>query len=215
MPRKARPLASTSCPRRWPSGGPAAACTSTRRSSRSGPSPARPAAEFRREVAALFARHARSEGGAGAWRPSRPLELVDPLLPENDLLEGPCGIGAVERIVRGLQLRCGAFEQVSLGAAIERVCEEELEGEVRPERLALAHRWLTRAELGLGMLGAVSAVLPSDAEGQTALARTMGYAEPDARRALARFLYDWRAVRDEIQEASLLARREKKNLTRG
>ena len=61
---------------------------------------------------------------------------------------------------------------------------------------------MRRAEHGLGLLGAPSACMPRDTEGQVALARVMRYAEADATRALARFLYDWRAVRDEVHEAA-------------
>ena len=76
------------------------------------------------------------------------------------------------------------------------------------ERIAGAYAWLRRAELALGLLGSPQAVMPEHAEGQIAVARTMGYAESDAARALARFLYDWRAVRDQAHETVDRIRRE-------
>ena len=159
--------------------------------------------EFEREIEALLARDAASEAGEqAAWkRPGPPLVLCDRLAPEADLLDGPCGMGVLERGVRGLQLMAGSSSEKSLFVALEGFGRETgLGGSA--ERVAGAYAWLRRAELALGMLGATTPVMPDHSEGQLAVARCMGYAESDATRALARFLYDWRAVRDQVHETA-------------
>lgn len=180
--------------------------------------PAGLAAEFERAIGLLLDRDAASEdelharaAARGSRRRSGSLYLGDPLACEADLLEGPCGILTLERIVRGLQLRSGSRARVSFSAALDHVAAQFPLAEAGPQPLALAHVWLRRAELALGLLGAPSPVLPADTEGQVAMARSMGYAEPDAARALRRFLHDWRAVRDELHETVDRVRRELKN----
>lgn len=139
-------------------------------------------------------------------RTRRRVEIADFELCDEDLLAGPSGMATVERLVRELQLENGQRMDGSVTAALQTLERKQLLDEPIARRLTGAYGWLRRAEHALGLLGSASPLLPRDAEGQVAVARTMGYQDPDAARALARFLYDWRAVRDEIAESSQVVR---------
>jgi len=166
------------------------------------------ASEFEREIGLLLDRDATGEGERRPAHERRARgELGDPLARDEDLLAGPCGIGVLERIVRTLQMAAGERAEARTSAALEGLAREHALAD-SAERLADAYAWLGSAELALGLLGATAAVLPSDAERQLAVARTMGYADSDATRALSRFLVDWRGVRDQVHEAAERFRRE-------
>jgi glutamate-ammonia-ligase adenylyltransferase len=75
--------------------------------------------------------------------------------------------------------------------------------------LANAYTWLRRAEHALQLAEEQQTQrLPRDRAGQIALARRMGYADPDGLSAQGRMLDEWTAVRTEVRahfEALVLA----------
>jgi glutamate-ammonia-ligase adenylyltransferase len=75
--------------------------------------------------------------------------------------------------------------------------------------LTACYTWLRRAEHALQLAEEQqTARLPREAPAQIALARRMGYADPDAQAAQARLLEDWSATRAEVRahfEALVLA----------
>jgi glutamate-ammonia-ligase adenylyltransferase len=132
---------------------------------------------------------------------------------EVDVKEGPGGIRDVEFLVQSLQLFHGGNEaSLRTGnvldglAALERL--RLLPGETAAA-LANAYTWLRRAEHALQLAEEQqTARLPRERPAQLALARRMGYADPDAQAALGRFREDWTVVRNEVRshfEALVLA----------
>lgn len=132
---------------------------------------------------------------------------------EADLKEGPGGIRDVEFLVQSLQLFYGGGEaSLRTGnvldglAAIERL---ELLPAETVAALANAYTWLRRAEHALQLAEEQQVSrLPRERSAQLALARRMGYADPDAQTAQSRLLEDWTAVRTEVRanfEALVLA----------
>ncbi len=122
-----------------------------------------------------------------------------------DLVAGTGGIRDVEAIV---QAQWATFGRSAMG---EWGCRTILDGlaELREGglieadagcRLADAYSWLRRAEHSLQLIGSDSPrEFPGNPEGELALARCMGYREPDARIARDRLLRDRIEVRREVE----------------
>jgi glutamate-ammonia-ligase adenylyltransferase len=130
-----------------------------------------------------------------------------------DLKEGPGGIRDVEFLVQSLQLFHGGGEpSLRTGnvldgiAALERL---DLLPAQTAEALASCYTWLRRAEHALQLAEEQqTARLPREQPARIALARRMGYADPDAQAAQARLLEEWTATRAEVRahfEALVLA----------
>jgi glutamate-ammonia-ligase adenylyltransferase len=123
---------------------------------------------------------------------------------EVDLKEGPGGIRDVEFLVQSLQLFYGGGE-VSLrtGNVLDGLAAIQALGLLPPETvLALtnAYTWLRRAEHALQLAEEQQVSrLPRERPAQLALARRMGYADPDGEDARARLLEDWTAVRTQVR----------------
>jgi len=132
---------------------------------------------------------------------------------EVDLKEGPGGIRDVEFLVQSLQLFYGGGEQsLRTGNVLDGLSAIEGLGLLPPETVAAlsnAYTWLRRAEHALQLAEEQQiSRLPRERPQQLALARRMGYADPDAQAALSRLLEDWTAVRTEVRahfEALVLA----------
>jgi glutamate-ammonia-ligase adenylyltransferase len=132
---------------------------------------------------------------------------------ETDLKEGPGGIRDVEFLVQSLQLFHGGGERaLRTGNVLEALAALErlriLPAETAAS-LASCYTWLRRAEHALQLAEEQqTARVPRERPAQLALARRMGYADPDAQTALSRLLEDWTAVRAEVRghfEALVLA----------
>jgi glutamate-ammonia-ligase adenylyltransferase len=132
---------------------------------------------------------------------------------EVDLKEGPGGIRDVEFLVQSFQLFFGGgHAELRTGnvldglAALSRL---HLLPEATAAALANAYTWLRRSEHALQLAEEQqTARLPREAPAQLALARRMGYVDPDGASARARMLEDWTAVRTEVRahfEALVLA----------
>lgn len=123
---------------------------------------------------------------------------------EANLKEGPGGIRDVEFLVQALQLFYGGREErlrtgnvLDALAALEAL---ELLPQAVTSSLADGYTWLRRAEHALQMVEErQTARFPADAVGQLALARRMGYAEPEGARARDRLLDEWTRVRASVQ----------------
>ena len=132
---------------------------------------------------------------------------------EADLKEGPGGIRDVEFLVQSLQLFYGGGEEsLRTGNVLDGLAAIERLGLLPPETvaaLANAYTWLRRAEHALQLADEQQVSrLPRERPAQIALARRMGYADPDAETARSRLLEDWTAVRTEVRshfEALVLA----------
>jgi glutamate-ammonia-ligase adenylyltransferase len=121
-----------------------------------------------------------------------------------DLKEGPGGIRDVEFLVQAFQLLYGGrYPQLRTGnvlAALRALREEELLPAGVIASLCDAYLWLRRAEHALQLADEQQTQrVPARAEGRTELARRMGYRDPRAADALARFEEDWSAVRGEVR----------------
>jgi glutamate-ammonia-ligase adenylyltransferase len=131
---------------------------------------------------------------------------------EADLKEGPGGIRDVEFLVQSLQLvlagREPALRTGNVLAALEALGRLGVLPEATADALARGYLWLRRAEHALQLAEEQqTARFPRAAGAQTALARRMGYAEPEAADACAHLLDDWTSVRTEVRghfEALLL-----------
>jgi glutamate-ammonia-ligase adenylyltransferase len=132
---------------------------------------------------------------------------------EFDLKEGPGGIRDVEFLVQSFQLFYGGGEEsLRTGNVLDGLAAIERLGFLPPETVSAltnAYTWLRRAEhaLQLAEEQQVSRI-PRESSAQLALARRMGYADPDAQTARSRFLDDWTSVRTEVRahfEALVLA----------
>jgi len=121
-----------------------------------------------------------------------------------DLKEGPGGIRDVEFLVQALQLFLGGREpSVRSGNVLDAL--EALAGvgalpEASAAALARGYLWLRRAEHAAQLdEERQTHAFPRDARGQAALARRMGYAEPDADVARTRLVADWTFVRSDVR----------------
>src|SRR5262245_4025359 len=132
---------------------------------------------------------------------------------EADLKEGPGGIRDVEFLVQSLQLfHGGGAPELRTGNVLDGIAALERRG-LLPAQTATAlagcYTWLRRAEHALQLAEEQqTARLPREHLAQSALARRMGYADPDAATARARLLEDWTATRSEVRahfEALVLA----------
>ena len=123
---------------------------------------------------------------------------------ELDLKEGPGGIRDVEFLVQSLQLSLAAATSRSAPATCWKrwrrwpgwvTCRRR-----PPAALASAYTWLRRAEHALQLPEEQqTARFPHERAAQIALARRMGYAEPQAETARAALLEDWTASRGEVR----------------
>jgi glutamate-ammonia-ligase adenylyltransferase len=123
---------------------------------------------------------------------------------EADLKEGPGGIRDVEFLVQSLQLvLAGREPELRTGnvlAALAALGRLGVLPESTADELADGYLWLRRAEHALQLAEErQTARFPRDAAAQTALARRMGYAEPEAADARAHLLDDWTSVRAETR----------------
>ena len=123
---------------------------------------------------------------------------------EVELKEGPGGIRDVEFLVQSLQLFGGGREPgLRTGNVLEAL--EALGGlgllpEATAAGLSAAYLWLRRAEHGVQLAEEQqTARFPRKPAAQTALARRMGYADPEGEAARARLLEDWTSVRSEVR----------------
>jgi glutamate-ammonia-ligase adenylyltransferase len=125
---------------------------------------------------------------------------------EVDLKEGPGGIRDVEFLVQALQLffggrepqlRAGSVPEVLRRLAALQLLPEETAGE-----LVTGYLWLRRAEHALQLVEErQTRSFPREAAAQLALARRMGYRDPDGARARDRLLDDWTSVRACVRAA--------------
>jgi glutamate-ammonia-ligase adenylyltransferase len=123
---------------------------------------------------------------------------------ELDLKEGPGGIRDVEFLVQSLQLFFGGRDfALRTGNVLEALTALARLGHL-PEStagaLASAYTWLRRAEHALQLPEEQqTARFPHERAAQVALARRMGYAEPQAESARSALLEDWTASRGEVR----------------
>jgi glutamate-ammonia-ligase adenylyltransferase len=145
-----------------------------------------------RQVRAMKARIEEERRAAG-----RDLEL--------ELKEGPGGIRDVEFLVQALQLFHGAREpRLRTGNTLEALAALG-ELELLPAGAALGLRasylWLRRAEHALQLAEERQTHrFPREGAAQLALARRMGYAEPEGAAARSALLDDWTRVRSQVRE---------------
>jgi glutamate-ammonia-ligase adenylyltransferase len=123
---------------------------------------------------------------------------------ELDLKEGPGGIRDVEFLVQSLQLFFGGRDlDLRTGNVLEALTALARLGhlpEATAAALASAYTWLRRAEHALQLPEEQqTARFPHERAAQTALARRMGYAEPQGETARAALLEDWTASRGEVR----------------
>jgi glutamate-ammonia-ligase adenylyltransferase len=151
----------------------------------------------------LYAPDAPSPKGKASWSSLRTGAIAGP---ESfwDVREAPGGIRDLELLVFTLVLaHGGARPQVRTGNLVEALFALARSG-VLEESCARAlidcGGWLRKAEHFLQLADEESTwEFPRDKQGQCALARCMGYREPDVSEARLRLLGDWHAVRDEVQ----------------
>jgi glutamate-ammonia-ligase adenylyltransferase len=123
---------------------------------------------------------------------------------ELDLKEGPGGIRDVEFLVQSLQLFHGGRDlELRTGNvldALEVLARLGHLPETTVAALAEAYIWLRRAEHGLQLAEEQqTARFPNERVAQIALARRMGYVEPEAEAARVALLEDWSAARSEVR----------------
>jgi glutamate-ammonia-ligase adenylyltransferase len=123
---------------------------------------------------------------------------------EADLKEGPGGIRDVEFLVQAFQLfHGGRLEALRRGSVLEALSvlgRLELLPDPAVTDLSRAYTWLRRAEHALQMVEErQTQSFPRERFGQIALARRMGYAEPEGERARDRLLDDWATVRGQVR----------------
>ena len=124
---------------------------------------------------------------------------------EGNLKEAPGGIRDVEFTVQALQLfLAGRQPELRTGNVLAAIAALDGAG-FRPGESAAAldagYRWLRRAEHALQLPEEQqTAQLPRDAAGRTALARRMGYAEPEGEAARCRFERDLARVQSQVRE---------------
>jgi glutamate-ammonia-ligase adenylyltransferase len=123
---------------------------------------------------------------------------------EADLKEGPGGIRDVEFLVQSFQLFFGGSQHaLRTGNVLDGLAalgRLHLLPEETAASLANAYSWLRRAEHALQLAEEQQTQrMPRDRPGQIALARRMGYADPEALSAQGRLLDEWTAVRTEVR----------------
>jgi glutamate-ammonia-ligase adenylyltransferase len=123
---------------------------------------------------------------------------------EADLKEGPGGIRDVEFLVQALQLfYAGRHVELRTGNVLEALDEMGRLGILPPETadaLREAYLWLRRTEHSVQLVEERQVhAFPRDREEQWALARRMGYRDPQGVRARERLLEDWTTVRSEVR----------------
>ncbi|MEN8181579.1 MAG: hypothetical protein ABFS46_03480 [Myxococcota bacterium] len=123
---------------------------------------------------------------------------------EHHLKEGPGGIRDVEFLLQALQLFYGGVHpELRSGNVLEGLEALGRLGILSEETalaLAGAYQWLRRAEHGLQLEEERQLhTVPREPAAQRALARRMGYREPEAEQARERMLDDWTAVRAEVR----------------
>jgi len=123
---------------------------------------------------------------------------------ELDLKEGPGGIRDVEFLVQSLQLFFGGRDlALRTGNVLEALAALARLGhlpEATAGAVASAYTWLRRAEHALQLPEEQqTARFPNERGAQVALARRMGYAEPQAESARVALLEDWTASRGEVR----------------
>jgi [glutamine synthetase] adenylyltransferase / [glutamine synthetase]-adenylyl-L-tyrosine phosphorylase len=121
-----------------------------------------------------------------------------------DLKEGPGGIRDVEFLVQAFQLfHGGRLEVLRRGSVLEALAvlgRLALLPDTAVTDLSHAYTWLRRAEHALQMVEERQTQgFPRERFGQIALARRMGYAEPEGERARDRLLEEWTTVRSRVR----------------
>jgi glutamate-ammonia-ligase adenylyltransferase len=124
---------------------------------------------------------------------------------DGNLKEAPGGIRDVEFTVQALQLfYAGRHPELRTGnvfAAIAALAEAGLLPKDSAAALEAGYRWLRRAEHALQLAEEQqTAQLPVHATSRTALARRMGYAEPEGEAALRHFERDRDDVQSRVRE---------------
>jgi glutamate-ammonia-ligase adenylyltransferase len=123
---------------------------------------------------------------------------------EADLKEGPGGIRDVEFLVQAFQLFHGGRFEALRGGSVAEVLAVLGRLELLPAAavidLSQAYTWLRRAEHALQMVEERQTQrFPRERFGQIALARRMGYLEPEGERARERLLGDWTTLRSRVR----------------
>jgi len=124
---------------------------------------------------------------------------------EVSLKEGPGGIRDVEFLVQSLQLFHGGRQQAlrtgNVLEALGALGELGLLPAETSAALSDCYVWLRRAEHALQMAEEQqTSAFPRQPAEQTALARRLGYLDPEGQRARNRLLDDWTAVRSQVRE---------------
>jgi glutamate-ammonia-ligase adenylyltransferase len=124
---------------------------------------------------------------------------------EASLKEGPGGIRDVEFLVQSLQLfhggRHAALRAGNVLEALEALGALGLLPRETTASLADCYLWLRRAEHALQMAEEQrTSAFPRRPADQVALARRLGYADPEGERARNRLLDDWTAVKSEVRQ---------------
>jgi glutamate-ammonia-ligase adenylyltransferase len=123
---------------------------------------------------------------------------------EADLKEGPGGIRDVEFLLQAFQLFFGGREPSlrsgNVLTALGALNDLALLPAPVTDALRDAYLWLRRAEHCVQMIEErQTQAFPREPGAQLALARRMGYAEPEGRRAREALLDDWLRVRTEVR----------------
>jgi glutamate-ammonia-ligase adenylyltransferase len=124
--------------------------------------------------------------------------------PEADLKEGPGGIRDVEFLVQALQLFYGGVHAELRTGNVLRALAALAELGILPgesaDALRVAYLWLRRAEHALQLADERQLhTMPRQPAEQRALARRMGYRDPEGERARERLLDDWSTVRSRVR----------------
>jgi glutamate-ammonia-ligase adenylyltransferase len=121
-----------------------------------------------------------------------------------DIKEGPGGIRDIEFITQSFQLFYGGrHHELRTGNVLEalaRMGDLELLPEPITASLRSAYLWLRRAEHSVQLPEEQqTARFPRDPQERIALARRMGYAQPDGAAARDDLLEDWTSIRSEVR----------------
>ncbi len=123
---------------------------------------------------------------------------------EADLKEGPGGIRDLEFFVQALQLLYGGRHPTvrtgNILTALDRMMREKLLPEDTATRLRTHYLWLRRAEHALQLHEERQThAFPRDLAGRVALARRMGYDDPNAQVSHQQLMRDLDRVRSEVR----------------